>query len=243
MRKCVILLVLLFTVCPLLSFAGQTDVDSFKKYVSYKLGSNLLLLSPEIARKAKITYESSSTGKDISSISFQLAQQKIAISFDPGPSEDPMFVINLDNTEKRLGGNKLYVSPAGFFYLVKQSNEYFEKRLKYSISDGNLKEIRQPLYLIDMQCETSTALLMYENKCNQGNLVAMLPQNTTVRILAIDNAPNSCPFDIIPDNEIHDPINTYLVSTPFGLVGWVVSTGGYLTRPGKPLGCLRFHGD
>jgi hypothetical protein len=226
-----------------MSFGSQAEVESFKNYVSYKLGWNLVLLDPEIVPKAKITYKSGSKEKNISNITFPLGKQTVSISFDPGPSEDPTFIITFDKTERQLGGEKLYVSSDGFFYLVKQSNEYFKKRLKYRISVGNLKEIRQPLYLIDMKCETSTSLLMFENKCNQGNLVAKLPQNTTVHILAIDNAPNNCPPGIIPDNEIGDPINNYLVTTPFGLVGWVVSTGGYLVRPGKPLGCLRFHGD
>jgi hypothetical protein len=227
---------------PFYSFASQVEVDSFKDYISYKLGSNLLLIDPEIARKAKITYESGS--KEISNVSLQLGTQKVSISFSSGPSEDPTFIISLGNKEEQLGGDKLYVSSSGFLYLVKRSNEHFEKHLKYALIDGNLKEIRQPLYLVDMKCETSTSLVMYEDKCNQGNLIAQLPQNTTVHILAMDNAPIKCDTDIVPDNKIHDQINNYLVATPFGLVGWVVSTRGYLHfRPGKPLGCLRFYGD
>jgi hypothetical protein len=59
----------------------------------------------------------------------------------------------------------------------------------------------------------------------------------------MENAEDGCPADIIPDNKIRDPVNSYLVTTPFGLVGWVASSGGYVERPGKPLSCLRFLGD
>jgi hypothetical protein len=226
---------------PLASFGDQDVPDSFKDYVSYRLEWNTLLLAPELARKAEITYAPSST-EVVTSVSFPLAGSTVTVSFDPGPSDDPAFVINFGDSEEYLGGEKLYISSSGLLYLVRKSNELFEKRLKLSLSDGTLEEVPQPFYRVDQLCETSTPLRMYDGRCSQGNLIATLPKGATVRVLLMENA-KGCPANVVPDNELQDPVNNYLVATPFGLVGWVASSGGDITRPGKPLGCLQFFGD
>jgi hypothetical protein len=227
---------------PYMSFGDRDVPDSFKNYVSHNLSGNFLFLAPELAEHATITYESPSK-VNIIAVDFPFGKSSMTVSFDPGPSGDPAFILDLETHEEYLPGETLYISSSGFLYLVRKSNEYFEKRLKYSLSGGTLKEIRQPFYQVDLQCETSTPLFMYEEPCNKGNVIATLPQGTLVHILVMENTEHGCPSDIVPDNEMRDPVESYLVATPFGLVGWVASSGGYVERPGKPLGCLRFFGD
>jgi hypothetical protein len=227
-----------------MSFGGQNIPDSFKNYISYEIGDNSVFLHPALAKKAKIVKESEKDKNDISSVTFPFASDSLSISFDPGPSGDPTFVITFKGKEEYLGGEKLYVSSSGSLYLVRKSNEYFEKKLKFRFSGGKLKEVYQPFYLVDQKCKTSTPLSMYDGKCNKGNLIARLPKGANVYILLMEKSDRTgCPSNVVPDNEINDPVNNYLVSTPFGLVGWVASSGGYVERPGKPLGCLRFFGD
>ncbi len=242
MRNFVVLLLFMCIMYPCLSFGEQPIPDSFKQYVAYTLGWNSVFLDPELAEKADIIYESGSK-ETIQAIDFPLGNYSVSVSFDPGPSDDPAFVLDFGAGEEYLLGKTLYISSSGSLYLVRRLNDYFEKRLKYRLSDGTLEEIQQPFYQVDLQCETSTPLSMYERPCNDGNVIATLPQGASVHILVMKNDEKGCPADIIPDNELRDPVNSYLVSTPFGLVGWVASSGGFDDRPGKPLGCLLFLGD
>jgi hypothetical protein len=200
-----------------------------------------VLLDPAIVKNNKIILTPSSDY--ILNINFELGNSSVSISFKPDPDDNPAFLIKINSDVTPLHGEKLYVSSAGHLYLSNEFNAFIEKKLKYTISDGKLKEVRQPFYFIDMNCETSAPLLIYENKCNQGNLIARIPRKSFVRILAVENVPSNCRKNIIPDNKVGDSINSYLVSTPFGLVGWAVSSSGYLERPGNPLGCLRHNGN
>ena len=186
MRSVVGLLAMLCILSPMQTFAGDVP-DSFKGYVAYQLGWNSLFLAPELAEKAKVVYESPSEER-ASTIVFPLGKTSVSMSFDPGPSEDPTFVIDLGAEQEYLMGETLYVSSSGSFYLEREMNEYFEKRLKFSISNGKLEEVRQPFYRVDRQCEASTVLRMYEGPCNQGQLIATLPKGSTVDILVMNNA-------------------------------------------------------
>jgi len=242
MKKTVSFTVFIFILLPFVLFADQSESDSFKDYVSYEIGANLLFLDPVLAEKASVIKES--TSNEYAVVSFPIAgKNAMSVKFDPGPSDDPTFVISFKGKTEFLGGEKLYISSGGFLYLQRENNEHFVKKMKYSISDGEVKEVKQPFYLVDLKCRTSAALLLYENKCNKGSLIARLPKGAAVNILAIENIENNCPSNIIKDNETGDPVNSYLVSTPFGLVGWAVSSVGSLSRPGKPIECLRFKGD
>ncbi len=214
--------------------AKQPEPDSFKDYISFKLGSNLLFLDPELSRTAKKTDDM---------ISFKFGKSIMTVSFNPGPSEDPAFDIKYNKIYETLDGQKLYISSSGSLYIVNDMNLCFERRLKYIISNDKLTEIKQPYYLVNKECEASTTLQMFEMKCNQGKLIAQLPKGSTLRILLMEDIRDSCPSIVIEGKESTDQVNNYLVTTPFGLVGWVSSSCGYYDRPGIPLGCLRLTGD
>lgn len=226
--------------------ASDLDVSSFKDYVLYRMDDIELYLDPGIARVAKTSNGpfSDLKGNAIPSVTFPyLGKATLVVEYSPGPSDDPTFIITYKGNTEYLGGEKLYISGNGFLYLARYSNECYPKKLKYSLLDGRIKEVAQPMYLIDQDCTTSTDLVLYEKVCNKGKAIATIPKGTSVHIIAADNEHRVCSSIKVADNDIGDQVNNYLVSTPFGLIGWVASSCGYLARPGRPLSCLRYYGD
>lgn len=228
---------------PVIALGAEDIPDSFQGYVPYALGPSSLFLAPELAEAAEMLEGEDPQNGNTAAVVFPLGSDSVSISFDPGPSEDPTFVIEHAGRLDELGGEQLFVSSTGNVYLVRRSNELFEKRLKYRISDGRLEEVPQPFYLAAQDCEASATVRIYDRKCNQGNLIATLPKGASVRLLLLEGGEEICPESLAPGGEASGPLQSYLVSTPFGLVGWVASSGGHLDQPGSPLGCLRFQGD
>lgn len=215
----------------------------FSNYQAYELVDNTLYLAPDLAKNATQVERPSDNGYTIPTITFPLASTTLSITYDPGPSDDPTFVIQFKEGIEYLGGEKLYISANGDFYLVRRSGESFEKKLKFRISGETLQEVVQPYYLVDQEYKTTAPLFIYDNKCNTGNLVTRLPIGTSVKILLAEINDHGCESAIFSGSSIHTPVNNFLISTPFGLIGWVASSIGDMDHPGKPLGCIRFQGD
>lgn len=221
--------------------------SSFEKYVPIVLGagyeSGTVYLAPELIKFAE--KERMNGSDSLISISVAIKGEKIVIAFDPGPSEDPTFIVDANGKGEGaiISGSVLYVSSAGNMYSKTMSNEYFEKTRKYKFSSGKIIEVKQPFYYIGKECETSSTMVMYTQKCNKGTAVAVLPKNTITRIVLADFEENSCNEQSDLSGSLGDPVMQFLVVTPFGLSGWVSSSGGYLNRPGKPLSCIRYYGD
>ena len=107
---------------------------------------------------------------------------------------------------------------------------------------GNkITEIRQPFLLVDLTCEINerTDIKMKPNE--KSETAASLPKGSTVKVLLAEYYSQNY--------DIHMKLGErggmwFLVSTPFGLVGWVKTKPGHMNfRPGKPLSCIRFMGD
>lgn len=217
-----------------------TVPTSFKTYTPYAinyspewLGSNFLFLAPELSGHANVF--KSSPEQDGFSVKFQLDRTEFVVSFDGGASEDPGFLVeSLKLRESAvLGGETLYISSSGHFYSVARSNEDFEVKRKYVVRNGELEEVRQPFYSVNMDCTASEDIILFQLECDGGEEVARIPKDGTVRVLA-RSTKNGCQREG----------RQYLVLTSFGLLGWVTSTAGYLHfSEGKPLSCLNYHGD
>jgi hypothetical protein len=214
---------------------------SFSSYVPYALdyrpgwfANSFLFLSPELAKKAEVSRESP---KSDMSVRFPLKNRHLTINYDGGASHDPGFSISFESSKDPIiiGGEILYVSPAGSFYVVTRSNENFEVKRKFMLSENSLIEIRQPYYYVNDVCKTSSNLVMYEKICEKGDIVAKIPEGEDITILL-----NAMDTKCEKTSDLSE--GQYLVATSFGLVGWVVSTHGYL-GPGKPLSCLSYLGD
>lgn len=218
---------------------------SFKHYKPYVIGETQgkVYLAPELLKntvKIKPTKEASS-----SKIRITTDADVLDISFNPGPSDDPSFTIQVNKAQKTssLVGETLYISAGKTFYTASDSNRYYMKRKKFHIVDNKVIEIKQPFYFVNKDCTTSTALVMYAKKCEKAEKVAVLPANSRVKILLAEYEGNTCKTSAPLDNEGKNTAMNFLVSTPFGLVGWVSTRGGYLQAPGKPLSCIRYIGD
>ena len=150
-----------------------------------------------------------------------------------GPSDDPGFVIEIRGDERiyDVGGSTVFVSAEGHFYTSARMNQDYQKRQKYRLSTEGLTEVTQAYYLVDSQCAVTELTQLYSLPCGKGHVVASIPQGGRVQVMLHD-ANAAC------------AIPQYLVSSSFGLVGWVGSESGLLNiEPGKPLNCISFYGD
>jgi hypothetical protein len=147
------------------------------------------------------------------------------IVFDPGPSNDPEFIIYEINDEKEkeiktIPGDELIIPGNGFIYSVRKADETFLKHRKYSLAKGTLEEVEQPFYYVGLKTKTRHNIIIFGD-LNYKNEIANIPANTDIEVL-INKDKN------------------YLVKTPFGLVGWILldEACGHET-----IKDLCFHGD
>ena len=227
-------------------FASDNLPSSFKEYVPYILGDETdfgtLYLSPELSKKV---LKNKPQQKMYSRLSINSNNNKITIRFDPGMSDDPEFIIQVNNAKEisYIIGDIIYMSTSGYLYSRNASNDYFERTSKYLIGKNNIKEIAQPFYFVNMECKASTAFTLYTERCGNGSKVATLQKGAKVKIVLTEYNDSKCKKPSIDDNNHGAPIMQFLVATPFGLVGWVSTVAGDLNRQGKPLSCIRFAGD
>ena len=226
--------------------ASDNLPSSFKKYVPYILGDETdfgtLYLSPELSKKI---LKNKPQQKTYPQLSINSKNNKITIRFDPGMSDDPTFIIKVNNAKEisYIGGDVIYMSTSGYLYSKNASNDYFERTTKYLIGKNNIEEVTQPFYFVNMECKTSTALTLYTEQCEEGSKVATLQKGSKVKIILTEYKNSVCKKTSTDDNNHGAPTMQFLVATPFGLVGWVSTVAGDLDRQGKPLSCIRFAGD
>ena len=246
-RGMVAVLVFLF---PTLYPAVSTEIpETFKDHVKVELensGHRGVIYLPRETRytKRQKTHWSSWSPFDI--VDFRLGGIRFSVSFDPGPSEDPSYVVIVGeeaeehNPKNRpsISGRRLFFSESGNMYADGAVNTCFNVRRKYIVSGKKIKEVKQPYYLVDLPCQLSADLVMTSRPCGQGDVVATLPKGTTVHVLLTlsHDFPGPC-------GEIEARHLAFLVRTPFGLVGWAQTREGHLTTPGSPLDCIRWMGD
>ncbi len=140
-------------------------------------------------------------------------EENIRVVFTEGLSDDPEFLFYSSRGEFIAGvsGSKLYLSSNGFFYVVGTANDFFEKKRKYHLSNGKIKEVKQPFYYIGLNTVTQKAVTLYQSK-DLKEKVASLPADYNVELLLVE-----------PDYDDHSEVFV-LVRTELGLVGWVKVT-------------------
>jgi len=179
-------------------------------------------------------------------IQVNCGKYSVEIGFSNGPSDDPNYEIIITSGKKVLTKNinaeNLAVSSACHFYASGQSDNSFYMSQKFTITDKGIQETVQPFYLVNKICRTSNTATLTTERCGKGSTVASLPKGSEVQILASEwfktdengNKVGNCSTEK----------ESYLVSTPFGLVGWVENKrGDVYEHPGEPLSCIVFHGD
>jgi hypothetical protein len=255
-------LLIVLAVVVLTCLAYWHFTNPFRGYVRFKVGWNDLYLDPlivagmdrpqkampEIFHNILVFINPLWAARPPESLDFPLGNATCKVGFDNGPSDDPSFwvkqVSGSDSIRSRaafLPGEKMYVSAKGEFHVENRNGQCFLHKRKYEFRDGEFCELAQPFYLINRNTRTSSDLLMYEHKGNQGRVMAKVPKGSSVRVLLKENS-------LGEDN--------YLVANGHGLVGWVVSTcgsnphnsgpldlGSLFPTPGDPLSILVFEGD
>jgi len=209
--------------------------DSFKEYKLHTLRtgnndySNPVYLSPTLSNRLTILRKNNQ--KHAEKLIFKLLGEEVSVSYKEGDGGDENFFIEYKNKSIKLLGTTLLISEAGYFYLQGRDNYDYTTRKKFKLTTKGLEEVKQSAYLVDLECTLSKSAVLYEKKHGKGAIVARLPKRKKVRVLLHDKT-------VIDDS----PSDQYLISTPFGLVGWVTSSSGYMRTGGKPLNCLLYIG-
>ncbi|TXH71530.1 MAG: hypothetical protein E6Q83_01705 [Thiothrix sp.] len=134
------------------------------------------------------------------------SDQYYTIDYSPGPSADPVFIIQknegkaLAKTNIRLSGLQLYIPGNGFLYVSGHTNNMFNARRKYKVEGDELVEVEQPFYYVGIDAELKKDLEIYSDIGMKKSL-GLLTKGTGVSVLVNQE-----------DN--------YLVKSSFGLVGW-----------------------
>ena len=143
------------------AFSLDNIPKSFSKYnlINYQEGGELYL-APNIVPKKSVG-KNEFAGFDV--VSFIIKNKMYSILFDPGPSEDPSFMVYIlkNRKWKEIGvtsGYRLFISPSGSVYSEGVNNNFFNVRRKYQLTDTKLEEIKQSFLLVDYDCKTSSSV-------------------------------------------------------------------------------------
>lgn len=222
------------------ALASEEVPESFSSYnlLEFPEGGELYVAPNLVTKKElfSIKYE----GVNIET--FKKKKKKYGFTFDMGASEDPGFTIHIwkKNKWQDIGitsGYRLYLSASGAVYSEGHSNNYFNVRRKYQLINDKLVETKQALLLVDFDCKTSNLMKMRASMAADSKVVARLPKGNSVKVIA------SKFYFAEQDLVMETNGFPFLVSTSFGLVGWVNINPGYLDRPGDPVNCITYFGD
>lgn len=139
--------------------------------------------------------------------------QTYVVDFDPGPSDDPAFVVYAENganlnelIDERgepfiVGGLNLIIPGNGSLYVSGHTNNMFNERRKFKVMGNRVREIPQPFYYVGIGTVTTRPIKLYSS-LSKKEVVAQLPKDAKIAVLVNKG-------------------EHYLVKTSFGLVGWV----------------------
>lgn len=222
----------------------------FRSYRSIEINDHPLLVDPKLQYrmiKNEPIYEKDfgpMFGEEL--IQIECGKYSINIGYSDGHSGDPNYeivaTIGKHKFMRNIVADNLAVSSTCMFYAGGETDKTFDMRQKFIITAKGIEETVQAFYLVDKACKTSAATILTSEQCGKGSVVAHLPKGAEVRVL-LSEWYKTDEFGTKEAN-CSDRNDSYLVSTPFGLVGWVQTTRGSIGyKPGVPLGCIIFNGD
>ena len=141
------------------------------------------------------------------------------IGYDPGPSDDPNFVILYKDTKQSVGKNctisglELSILGNGAIYSSGHTNNMFSEHRKFVVKNNELMEVKQPFYYANIVTELYKDFTLYADKENMTQAVAFLPKGSTVTLVLAEEY-------FTPDDPDY-PKQRFLLATPLGLCGWV----------------------
>jgi hypothetical protein len=155
------------------------------------------------------------------------------IDYDTGPSGDPHFVIYKKEDKKltQVGsflGIELIIPGDGSVYVSGEADDFFNKRRKYSLKEGALKEVVQPYYYVGLRTTNTKSLCLHTDKTYRDK-VAHLPANSDIEVL-LASKKDAYGYD-------------YLIKSPYGLIGWINIEGQDGMCGLEIIKGICFHGD
>ncbi|MCM0081330.1 hypothetical protein L4X63_06985 [Geomonas sp. Red32] len=189
---------------------------------------------------------------DDSYLEFKCGNNTLQIGFTNGLSEDPTFILRTSVGPKKqtvtADGTYLAISNSCFIYISGNSNQFYNVRRKFTVNSKGIREVRQPLYLVDEVCVASAPVDLRTQKCGKGESVAKIPKGEKVQILLAEryyHDEDGASTPACQDSGLGVfPYENYLVRSQFGLVGWVANSAGSIAgEPGNPLSCIIMNGD
>ena len=139
----------------------------------------------------------------------ELTNEEYLLSFSMAPSADHAFSFFKRNGDKfvysfSISGKQIFIPGNGFIYVSGHTNNWFNKKRKYKIQEGNIIEIQQPHYFVGIKSYTIRPITLYLDK-NEQDEVTHLPNNSKVEVVASESQNNQ---------------EYFLIKTSFGLLGW-----------------------
>lgn len=139
------------------------------------------------------------------------------ILYSPGMSADPQFAIT-DKDNNIIWSDmaeELCISSTGVIYTSGNLNRMFNQRMKFQFSNGEVREVEQPYYYVDVKGSLLKPVKLYNEKNNLGELIATLPVGYEIEVLLseVETAVDEYGYTEHQYN--------YLARTAFGLVGWL----------------------
>lgn len=224
--------------------------SAFQHYRRMDVNGGVILVDPSLGYRTVASGQGLSDrlqedfGEEV--LRVNCGKETIEIGFSHGPSEDPMYGIVVHKGKKTLSkivpAVSLAISSSCQFYANGHTNNSFDMRRKFVITEKGIKETEQPLYLVNKTCTTSSPATLTTEKCGKGTVIATIPKGSDVHILGSEWLKSKGDFEQV--GSCGEGKESYLVATPFGLVGWVENTSGDIYgHPGQPLSCIFVNGD
>ncbi len=136
-------------------------------------------------------------------------KDSLDILFTNGASDDPEYV--LANKSGKVVGSvnaiEFYINEQGVVYTSGHTNNMFNKRRKFQLTQDTLTEVKQAFYYVGLKSKTTAPITLYKSKTG-NEVVANVPQDYQIEVLL-------CEYS----NEYLERF--FLVRTEFGLVGWL----------------------
>lgn len=239
-RIALIGLMMLF-VCESPVARGEKIPASFSAYRLIDFEDGALYVSPDL----KTTSGRLDTGHGGRHVElFNIRHSQYAIGFEIGDSDAAIFTLfsNTNGAWNSIGsvqGYRLFLSASGSIYTRSDSATLPDINRKFSIQGNRLVETEQPMLLINDQCKTGTAVVLRSGISEKSPVVARLPKNGEVQVVATQ-------FFFDGDEETSGPDGSVpvLISTPFGLTGWVSAIPAmHFSAPPKTIDCIYYRGS
>ncbi|MDA8084891.1 MAG: hypothetical protein M0024_14635 [Nitrospiraceae bacterium] len=216
------------------SYLKQLDVGAA---VGEGRGYTIIYYNAKISKALKYSIEfSDEAGASVRAIETKIdstTHDVYVIDYNAGPSGDPKFIIyrKIDHALKKLAsipGDNLIIPGDGNVYVSGESDDFFDRRRKYVLSEGTLKEVPQPYYYVGLRTRNVKPLNIYSDRDYQIK-VTHLPAGSEIEVL-VASLRKQFEYD-------------FLIKSPYGLTGWVTVEGQDGMCGTESIKGICFHGD